>query len=446
MLRKTTPFKGGINNEKMKLWDKGFSTDKKIDHFTVGNDRELDLVLAKYDVIASKAHAKMLAKVGLISNDEANALTKELDSIAKSIDKGQFTIEDDFEDMHSKIEFLLTEKLGDTGKKIHTARSRNDQVLVAMQLYLKNELTEVKALAQSLFNLLLQLAEKHQNVLLPGYTHLQIAMPSSFGLWFSAYAESLIDDLYFVHAAYKIVDQNPLGSAAGYGSSFPIHRTFTTEEMDFETLKYNVVAAQMGRGKVEKATAFGISSIAGTLSKLAMDITLYMSQNFDFISFPNELTTGSSIMPHKKNPDVFELIRAKCNKLQAVPNQLTLITNNLPSGYHRDLQLVKEIIVPALQDMKACLEIMTFSLKEIQVNQNILDDPKYDYLFSVDTLNEMVKNGMPFRDAYKTMGKAIENGNFKPKKDIAHTHEGSLGNLCLEEIREKMLKMANFRI
>ncbi len=424
----------------MKLWDKGFSTDKKIDHFTVGNDRELDLVLAKYDVIASKAHAKMLGKVGLISKDEAADLVKALESIAKDIEKGKFTIEQEFEDMHSKIEFLLTEKLGDTGKKIHTARSRNDQILVAMQLYLKDELLEIKNQTKVLFDLLLKLAEKHKSVLLPGYTHLQIAMPSSFGLWFSAYAESLVDDLFLVQAAYKIADQNPLGSAAGYGSSFPIDRSFTTSEMGFETLKYNVVAAQMGRGKVEKSTAFGMSSLAATLSKLAMDICLYMNQNFDFISFPNELTTGSSIMPHKKNPDVFELIRAKCNKIQAVPNQLILITNNLPSGYHRDLQLVKDVIVPAIQDLKACLEMMTFSLKEIQVNTNILDNPKYDYLFSVDTLNEMVKNGMPFRDAYKTMGKAIENGNFKPKKDIEHTHEGSLGNLCLDAIREKMEK------
>ena len=425
----------------MKLWDKGFSTDKKIDQFTVGNDRELDLVLAKYDVIASKAHAKMLAQVGLISEEEGQALFKELNVIAKQIEKDKFTIEEDFEDMHSKIEFLLTQKLGDSGKKIHAARSRNDQVLVAMQLYLKDELAEIKNQVKNLFDQLLQLAEKHQKVLLPGYTHLQIAMPSSFGLWFSAYAESLIDDLYFVQAAYKTVDQNPLGSAAGYGSSFPIDRNFTTKEMGFETLKYNVVAAQMGRGKVEKATAYGISSIAATLSKFAMDITLYMSQNFDFITFPNELTTGSSIMPHKKNPDVFELIRAKCNKIQAVPNELALITSNLPSGYHRDLQLVKEIIVPALQDMKACLELMIFSLKKIKVNTTILEDPKYDYLFSVDTLNEMVKSGMPFRDAYKTMGKAIENGNFQPKRDSKHTHEGSIGNLCLEEIQSKMDKV-----
>ena len=425
----------------MKLWDKGFSTDQKIDHFTVGNDRELDLLLAKYDVIASKAHAKMLGKIGLLTNDETISLVKELDNIALTIEEGSFTIEDTFEDMHSKIEFLLTERLGDTGKKIHTARSRNDQVLVAMHLYLKSELMEIKSEAIMLFDLLMDLAEKHKEVLLPGYTHLQIAMPSSFGLWFSAYAESLIDDLYFIDAAFKVADQNPLGSAAGYGSSFPIDRSFTSQEMGFETLKYNVVAAQMGRGKVEKATAFGMSSIAGTLSKMAMDICLYMSQNFNFISFPDELTTGSSIMPHKKNPDVFELVRAKCNKLQAVPNQLTLITNNLPSGYHRDLQLVKEIIVPAIQDLKACLEILTFSLKEIKLNQNILEDPKYDYLFSVDTLNELVQNGMPFRDAYKKMGVEINEGTFTPKRDIEHTHEGSLGNLCLEEIRNKLRKI-----
>ena len=425
----------------MKLWDKGFSTDQKIDHFTVGNDRELDLLLAKYDVIASKAHAKMLGKIGLLTNDETISLVKELDNIAKTVEAGSFTIEDTFEDMHSKIEFLLTDKLGDTGKKIHTARSRNDQILVAMHLYLKDELKEIKSETVTFFNLLMDLAEEHKKVLLPGYTHLQIAMPSSFGLWFSAYAESLIDDLYFIDAAFKVADQNPLGSAAGYGSSFPIDRSFTTKEMGFDTLKYNVVAAQMGRGKVEKATAFGMSSIASTLSKMAMDICLYMSQNFNFISFPDELTTGSSIMPHKKNPDVFELVRAKCNKLQAVPNQLTMITNNLPSGYHRDLQLVKEVIVPAIQDLKACLEILTFSLKEIRVNQNILENPKYDYLFSVDTLNELVQDGMPFRDAYKKMGLEINEGTFTPKRDIEHTHEGSLGNLCLKEIREKMKKV-----
>ncbi|CAM3461893.1 argininosuccinate lyase [Zobellia roscoffensis] len=425
----------------MKLWDKGFSTDKKIDHFTVGNDRELDLQLAKYDIIASQAHAKMLGKIGLLTEEETNSLVKELDAIADTIEKGEFVIEDSFEDMHSKIEYVLTEKLGDTGKKIHTARSRNDQVLVAMHLYLKNELSEIKSGTKELFDLLLELAEKHKDVLLPGYTHLQIAMPSSFGLWLSAYAESLIDDLYFVDAAYKVADQNPLGSAAGYGSSFPIDRSFTTKEMGFDTLKYNVVAAQMGRGKVEKATAFGMANIAATLSKLAMDICLYMSQNFNFLSFPDELTTGSSIMPHKKNPDVFELVRGKCNKLQSIPNQLTLVINNLPSGYHRDLQLVKEIIVPAIQDMKACIEILTFSLKEMKVNKGILEDPKYDYLFSVDTLNELVQSGMPFRDAYKKMGLEIQEGTFTPKRDIHHTHEGSLGNLCLDEIRGKMDKI-----
>lgn len=422
----------------MKLWDKGFSTDKKIDHFTVGIDRELDLLLAKYDVIASKAHAKMLGKIGLLTAKETKELVDELDVISARIEKGTFSIEASFEDMHSKIEYLLTLSLGDTGKKIHTARSRNDQVLVAMHLYLKDELTEIKSMTKTLFELLLEKAEEHKAVMLPGYTHLQIAMPSSFGLWFSAYAESLIDDLYFIEAAYKVADQNPLGSAAGYGSSFPIDRSFTTKEMGFATMKFNVVAAQMGRGKVEKATAFGMANIAATLSKMAMDICLYMSQNFNFISFPDELTTGSSIMPHKKNPDVFELVRAKCNKLQAVPNQLTLIINNLPSGYHRDLQLVKEIIIPAIQDMKACLEILTFSLKEIRVNTDILEDPKYDYLFSVDTLNELVQNGMPFRDAYKKMGQEINEGTFTPKRDIHHTHEGSLGNLCLEEIKKKM--------
>jgi len=422
----------------MKLWDKGFSTDKKIDHFTVGNDRELDLLLAKYDVIASTAHAKMLGKIGLLTESETSALVAELGLIGESIEKGEFTIEDSFEDMHSKIEFLLIQKLGDTGKKIHTARSRNDQVLVAMHLYLKNELSEIKSETKVLFDLLINLADKHKDVLIPGYTHLQIAMPSSFGLWFSAYAESLIDDLYFIDAAYKVADQNPLGSAAGYGSSFPIDRSFTTKEMDFATQKYNVVAAQMGRGKVEKATAFGVSSIAATLSKMGMDICLYMSQNFNFISFPDELTTGSSIMPHKKNPDVFELVRGKCNRLQAVPTQLTMILNNLPSGYHRDLQLVKEVIVPAIQDLRACIEILTFSLKEVKVNTGILEDPKYDYLFSVDTLNELVLSGVPFRDAYKKMGMEINEGTFSPKRDIKHTHDGSLGNLCLEEIKKKM--------
>lgn len=422
----------------MKLWDKGTSADKKIDRFTVGNDRELDLLLARYDVIASIAHARMLEKIGLISADESTALVRELKEIGKEIEKGGFKIEDEFEDVHSKIEYQLTKKLGDTGKKIHTARSRNDQVLVAMQLFLKDELQLIKSAVKTLFDLLLNLAEKHKGTLLPGYTHLQVAMPSSFGLWFSAYAESLVDDMMLLNAAYATADQNPLGSAAGYGSSFPIDRSFTTRELGFGTMKYNVIAAQMGRGKVEKTTAFGLSSLAATLSKLAMDICLYMGQNFNFISFPDTLTTGSSIMPHKKNPDVFELIRAKCNKIQSVPNQLTLLTNNLPSGYHRDLQLVKEVIIPALQDMKACLEMMAFSLKEVRVQSDILNDPRYDYLFSVDTLNEMVMQGMPFRDAYRQMGEAIQKGEYKPKKLVRHTHEGSIGNLCLNEIRQKM--------
>jgi argininosuccinate lyase len=424
----------------MKLWDKGLATDQKIDQFTVGNDRELDMQLAVYDVIASRAHARMLSTIGLITESEFEELNGGLNEIAKSIEDGSFTIEDDFEDMHSKIEYVLTEKLGDTGKKIHAARSRNDQVLVASQLYLKAELSAIKTEIKELFDLLIQLADQFKEDLMPGYTHLQVAMPSSFGLWFSAYGESLIDDIHFVNAALKVCDQNPLGSAAGYGSSFPIDRAMTTEELEFETLKYNVVAAQMGRGKTEKSTAFALSSVAGTLGKMAMDICLYMGQDFNFISFPDELTTGSSIMPHKKNPDVFELIRGKCNKLQAVPNQLTMMLVNLPSGYHRDLQLLKEIIVPSIQELRSCIEMMRFSLKDIQPRKNITDDAKYDYMFSVDTLNELVKSGMPFRDAYKKMGMDIEKGNYDPKRDLNHTHIGSIGQLCLEEIKAKMEK------
>ena len=422
----------------MKLWDKGFSTDKKIDIFTVGNDRELDLIIAKYDIIGNKAHAEMLAKIGLLTSDENNALQTELDNIMQTIEAGTFTIEDCFEDVHSKVEHLLTEKLGDTGKKIHSARSRNDQVLVDMHLYLRDELAELKALTKAFFDLLISLSEKYKEVLLPGYTHLQVAMPSSFGMWFSAYAESLIDDIYFLNAAEKVTNQNPLGSAAGYGSSFPIDRTMTTELMGFETLKYNSVAAQMGRGKLEKSVAFAMSSLSATLSKMSMDICLYMSQNFNFVSFPDELTTGSSIMPHKKNPDVFELIRGKCNKLQALPYELTLISNNLPSGYHRDLQLLKEGIVPAIQTLKSCLEMITFSMEQIQVNDDILSDDKYLYLFSVEEVNKLVQNGTPFRDAYKIVGKNIGDGNFNPEKKVNHTHEGSIGNLCLNEIVGKM--------
>jgi argininosuccinate lyase len=424
----------------MKLWDKGFSTDKKIDLFTVGNDRELDVILAKYDVIGNIAHAKMLHKIGLLTKDEIKALEKELVSILKSIEEGNFTIEDSFEDVHSKVEYLLTEKLGDTGKKIHTARSRNDQVLVDVHLYLKDALNEINSEVVELFDLLISLAKQYKNVLMPGYTHLQIAMPSSFGMWFSAYAETLIDDIYFLKAAYKVADQNPLGSAAGYGSSFPIDRDFTTKELHFETLKFNSVAAQMGRGKLEKSVAFAISSVASTLSKMSMDICLYMSQNFSFISFPDELTTGSSIMPHKKNPDVFELIRGKCNKLQALPYEFTLITNNLPSGYFRDLQLLKEGLIPSFSTLKSCLEMLTYSLKNIQVNTSILEDDKYNYLFSVEEVNKLVQNGIPFRDAYKIVGKNIQEGTFKPDKKVNHTHKGSIGNLCLDEIIAKKNK------
>ena len=424
----------------MKLWDKGYSTDKKIDIFTVGNDRELDLVLAKYDVIGSLAHAKMLHKIGLLSKEEIDSVVKELENILESIKNGEFTIEDSFEDVHSKVEYLLTEKLGDTGKKIHTARSRNDQVLVDVHLYLKDELIEIKDQIKELFDQLIELSKKHEKVLLPGYTHLQIAMPSSFGMWFSAYAESLIDDVYFVEAAFKVVDQNPLGSAAGYGSSFPIDREDTTKTMGFKTLKYNSVAAQMSRGKTEKSVAFAMSSVAGTLSKFAYDICLYMSQNFGFVSFPDELTTGSSIMPHKKNPDVFELIRGKCNKIQALPFELTMISNNLPSGYHRDLQLLKEGLLPAIQTLKSCLEMFTYSLQNIKVNKSILEDNKYDYLFSVEEVNELVQKGTPFRDAYKIVGVNIQDGNFKPNKNIQHSHVGSVGNLALDEIQSKMGK------
>jgi len=422
----------------MKLWDKGYSTDKKIDIFTVGNDRELDLVLAKYDVIGSLAHAKMLHKIGLLSKDEIQAVEKELVNILEIIKSGNFIIEDSFEDVHSKVEFLLTDKLGDTGKKIHTARSRNDQVLVDVHLYLKDELDEIKGLTLKFFNLLIKLSGQYKDVLLPGYTHFQIAMPSSFGMWFSAYAESLIDDVYFINAAYKVVDQNPLGSAAGYGSSFPIDRKETTKLLDFKTLKFNSVAAQMSRGKTEKSVAFAMSSLAGTMSKFAYDICLYMSQNFEFVSFPDNLTTGSSIMPHKKNPDVFELIRGKCNKIQSLPFELTLITNNLPSGYHRDLQLLKEGLLPAIQSLKSCLEMLIYSLQNIQVNERILDDKKYDFLFSVEEVNELVQNGMPFRDAYKITGAKIEKGEFKPNKRIKHTHLGSVGNLALDQIKTKM--------
>lgn len=422
----------------MKLWEKGIPTDQKIDAFTVGNDRELDLVLARYDAQSSIAHAQMLATVGLLTADEATQLTAALETIITDIEAGNFTIEDSFEDVHSKIEYLLTEKLGDTGKKIHTARSRNDQVLTDVQLYIKAELSVLKNQTKALFDLLIALSERHKNILLPGYTHLQIAMPSSFGMWFSAYAETLIDDMTLLNAALKIADQNPLGSAAGYGSSFPINRALTTKLLGFETLKYNSVAAQMSRGKSEKAMATAMAALASTLSKFAMDTCLYLSQNFNFIGLPAHLTTGSSIMPHKKNPDVFELIRGKCNIIQALPYELSLLTNNLPSGYHRDFQLLKQSLFPAIESLKSCLEILHFSLQDITVNTTILDDKKYDYLFTVDTLNEMVTQGVPFRDAYKRVAEQLENGTFTAPKATKHTHEGSINNLCLDKIIAKM--------
>jgi len=422
----------------MKLWQKGAVAHEKVDEFTVGKDREYDLVLAQYDCQASIAHAKMLAKIGLISIPESKQLCKALEDLKIAAEIGDFTIEDEFEDMHSKIEFELTKKLGDLGKKIHTARSRNDQVLVAMHLYLKKELGEIKTQVIAIFDLLLELAEKYQNNLLPGYTHLQIAMPSSVGMWLAAYAENLIDDLYFWEAAYKIADQNPLGSAAGYGSAFPIDRELTTELLGFDQLKINSLAAQMSRGKLEKSTSIAFSSIGNSLAKLSMDICLYMGQDFNFISFPENLTTGSSIMPHKKNPDLFELVRGKCNNLQTLPNQLTLLTSNLPSGYHRDLQLAKGPIIEAAQELKACMNILLFSLPQLEVTQDITAQKKYDYLFSVDTLNTEVIAGKPFRDAYRELGRAIEKGDFLPNRNLNHTHLGSIGNLGLERIRQKM--------
>jgi argininosuccinate lyase len=422
----------------MKLWQKGAVAHEKVDEFTVGKDREYDLVLAQYDCQASIAHAKMLAKIGLISIPESKQLCKALEDLKIAAEIGDFTIEDEFEDMHSKIEFELTKKLGDLGKKIHTARSRNDQVLVAMHLYLKKELGEIKTQVIAIFDLLLELAEKYQNNLLPGYTHLQIAMPSSVGMWLAAYAENLIDDLYFWEAAYKIADQNPLGSAAGYGSAFPIDRELTTELLGFDQLKINSLAAQMSRGKLEKSTSIAFSSIGNSLAKLSMDICLYMGQDFNFISFPENLTTGSSIMPHKKNPDLFELVRGKCNNLQTLPNQLTLLTSNLPSGYHRDLQLAKGPIIEAAQELKACMDILLFSLPQLEVTQDITAQKKYDYLFSVDTLNTEVIAGKPFRDAYRELGRAIEKGDFLPNRNLNHTHLGSIGNLGLERIRQKM--------
>ena len=424
----------------MKLWDKGFSIDKKIEQFTVGNDREIDLHIAKYDVKASLAHAKMLESIGILNSVELDQLRSGLEDLLKQIEEGTFTIEDQFEDVHSKIEFELTKQLGDVGKKIHTARSRNDQVLVALQLYYKENLVEVNVKVKTLFDTLLQLAEVHKESLLPGYTHLQVAMPSSFGLWFSAYAELLIDDVYMLNAVFKIADQNPLGSAAGYGSSFPIDREITTKELNFSTLKYNVVAAQLSRGKSERAIASALGGLCNTLGRFAMDVCLYMSQNFGFVSFPNELTTGSSIMPHKKNPDVFELIRGKCNKVQALHTEMLLITNNLPSGYHRDFQLLKENIINAFEDVKDILDIFNYSIQQIIVLDIDLNDEKYQYLFTVDSINNLVVDGMSFREAYQQIGSQVQDDTYKPDMSKQHSHIGSIGNLCLNKIKSKYPK------
>ncbi|WP_407524387.1 argininosuccinate lyase [Lacibacter sp. MH-610] len=427
----------------MKLWQKeNTSTSQLVEQFTVGRDKEFDLLLAKYDVQGSIAHVTMLGEVGLMTKEEADQAIKGLNEILKTIEQGSFIIEEGIEDVHSQIEKLLTEKIGDAGKKIHSGRSRNDQVAVDIKLYLRAEINNIKEEVKNLFDLLISKSEEHKDKLLPGYTHLQIAMPSSAGLWLGAYAESLIDDLELLSAAYHIVNKNPLGSGAGYGSSFPLNRKRTTELLNFATLNYNSVYAQMTRGKAEKATAIGISSIAATLSKLSMDCCLYMNQNFGFISFPDELTTGSSIMPHKKNPDVFELIRAKCNRMQSVPNEITLLLNNLPSGYHRDLQLTKEILFPAIEEIKACLQLVQLMLQNISIKENILADEKYKYLFSVEAVNELVNKGIPFREAYQQVGNAINNGTFEYNlQQLHHTHEGSIGHLCNEEIKNEMLNV-----
>ncbi|MCF7559130.1 argininosuccinate lyase [Sabulilitoribacter multivorans] len=424
----------------MKLWDKGISIDKKIEQFTVGNDRDIDIHIAKYDVVASKAHAKMLQKVGIIKVEELVELLSGLRMLENQIEAGTFVIDEQFEDVHSKIEYELTKKLGEVGKKIHTARSRNDQVLVALQLYYKENLGLVKAKTNTLFDTLLQLAETYKDKVLPGYTHLQVAMPSSFGLWFSAYAELMIDDVYLLNAAIQTVDQNPLGSAAGYGSSFPIDRELTTKEMGFSTLKYNVVAAQMGRGKNERTIAAALGGLSNTLARFAMDVCLYMSQNFGFVSFPDELTTGSSIMPHKKNPDVFELIRGKCNKIQALQTEMILITNNLPSGYHRDFQLLKENMIAAFEDIKDILDIFNYSIQQIIVKDIDINDDKYKYLFTVDNINTLVVQGQSFREAYQKIGGQVQDGTYKPDTSKKHTHVGSIHNLSLDKIKAKFPK------
>ena len=426
-----------------KIWQKdNTKTNDLVNKFTVGKDLDFDDRLAKYDVLGSIAHAKMLAEVGLIRLDEEQAIVAVLEEVLSEIEKGSFEIDKTAEDIHSQIETILIEKLGETGKKIHTARSRNDQVLTDIKLYLLDEIREITERTDSFFQILKDKANQHKNVLLPGYTHFQVAMPSSFGLWFVAYAESLVDDLELLFATKNIINKNPLGSAAGYGSSFPIDRESTTYKLDFRTLNYNVVYAQMTRGKSEKLLANSLSVLAGTLSKFSYDVCLYLSQNFDFISFPKEFTTGSSIMPHKKNPDIFELVRARCNRIQGLPNELILLTNNLPSGYHRDLQLTKEILFPAIDSLKECLEILIYTLPNIEVKDNILDDEKYKYIFSVEKINEKVKNGKSFRDAYIQIGQEIENGVFEyDYKELHHSHQGSLGNLCLDEIEYQFNKV-----
>lgn len=425
----------------MKLWQKeNTSTTELIEKFTVGRDKEFDLLLAKYDVQGSIAHVTMLGEVGLMTAGESQTAVRALEQIACEIKEGKFVIEEGVEDVHSQVELLLTERIGEIGKKIHSGRSRNDQVAVDIKLYLRAALQSVKEETKTLFDLLLQLSEEHKDILLPGYTHFQIAMPSSFGLWFGAYAESLVDDLEMVAAAYQVTNKNPLGSGAGYGSSFPLNRTRTTELLQFASPNYNSVYAQMTRGKTEKVVAMGISCVAATMSKLALDCCLYMNQNFGFISFPSELTTGSSIMPHKKNPDVFELIRAKCNRIQSTPNELTLLINNLPSGYHRDLQLTKEILFPAIEELKACLQLCRLMLSNIQVNHRILYDERYKYLFTVEAVNALVNEGIPFREAYKRVGEEVERGEFSfdTQRPLQHTHEGSINNLGNDEIRNQM--------
>ena len=421
-----------------KLWDKGFEINKEIERFTVGRDREMDLYLAEHDVMGSMAHITMLQSIGLLEKDELEVLLAELRRIHADILAGHFEIEEGIEDVHSEVELLLTQRLGEVGKKIHSGRSRNDQVLVDLKLFTRRQLKLVAEDVMSLFAELQSQSEHYKHVLMPGYTHLQVAMPSSFGLWLGAYAESLVDDMQFLQAAFRMTNRNPLGSAAGYGSSFPLNRQMTTDLLGFDSMDYNVIYAQMGRGKMERNVAFALASIAGTVAKLAFDACMFNSQNFAFVKLPKECTTGSSIMPHKKNPDVFELTRAKCNKLQALPQQVTLIMNNLPCGYFRDLQIIKEVFLPAFQELRDCLQMTAYIINKIEVNEHILDDPRYDLMFSVEEVNRLATEGMPFRDAYKKVGLDIEAGRFQPQKEVHHTHEGSIGNLCTEQIKALM--------